>query len=428
MSPPDLLDPADPADALALRPWLALQSALCFRPDLAVALLHEHGDPERALRASGAPPVARRRDRAVARDPAPRARRGAAALRRARIRPASRDYPDAAPLLLVQGDPAALVGAGHRDRGVARGHPARARARARLRRRPRARRPGGDLGPGARHRRGGARGRPGCRRADHRGAGLRSGSGVSGGAPPPREPDRVAGRAGDGVPARNAAAARALPASQPSDQRPGRGAARDRGARAERHAGDHGTRGGAGPRRLRAARPGRRGGLRRLEPTAARRSARRARTGGRARRAAPGRSAARAARRMRRRRRAGRPREPARWARRSSPRSSALPHTATSSRAGSRARPRSWRSRSSSSSSPVGSARSAMEDSASYRRAERVSYDRALRAEGTCRSSRSSRTNRGGRGRTSSSSAPGSPAARRPGRSRGAGSTWSSTR
>jgi DNA processing protein len=108
---PDLLDPADPASALALRPWLALQSALCFRPDLAAALLHEHGDPERALRASGAPPAC---DREI--------EQSLATLRRVRavgLPLSSRSYPprlarhaDAAPLLLVQGDPAALSAPG----------------------------------------------------------------------------------------------------------------------------------------------------------------------------------------------------------------------------------------------------------------------------------------------------------------------------
>ena len=218
-------------------------------------------------------------------------------------------------------------------------------------------------------------------------------------APPAREPDRVAGRAGDGVSARNAAAARALPAAQPPDQRPRRGAARDRGARAQRHAGDRGTRGGAG-RSTSSRCPGpwarrpaparidccatalhvalepedvlgvlRLGGLR-LEPLAERAVAR-----------------------------AGGPR--ARPAGRGDPRRAraARPRTATSSRAGSLARPRSWRSRSSSSSSPVGSARSATEGCASYRRAEPVSYDRALRAEGTCRSSRSRRIAAAGRAR-----------------------------
>jgi DNA processing protein len=108
LSSPDLLDPADPAHAHALRPWLSLQSALCFRPDRAVALLREHGDPERALHASGAPPA-----------PAGEIERSLATLRRvgalglplgSRAYPARlARYPDAAPLLLVQGDPQALA-------------------------------------------------------------------------------------------------------------------------------------------------------------------------------------------------------------------------------------------------------------------------------------------------------------------------------
>jgi len=111
LTPPCLLDPADPADALALRPWLALQSALCFRPDLAVALLREHGDPEPALRASGAPCA-----------PACEIEASLATLRRvgaAGLPISSSAYPhrlaryaDAAPLLLVQGDPAALAAPG----------------------------------------------------------------------------------------------------------------------------------------------------------------------------------------------------------------------------------------------------------------------------------------------------------------------------
>jgi DNA processing protein len=111
VSPPDLLDPALAADALALRPWLALQSALCFRPELAATLLHEHGDPERALRASGAPPVR-----------ACEIEASLEALRRVRARGlplSSRAYPprlarlpDPAALLLVQGDPTALSAPG----------------------------------------------------------------------------------------------------------------------------------------------------------------------------------------------------------------------------------------------------------------------------------------------------------------------------
>ncbi len=111
MSSPGLLDPAIPAEAHALRPWLALQSALCFRPDLAVGLLREHGDPERALRASGAPPVA-----------ACELEQSLATLRRVgavglplssrAYPPRLARYPDAAPLLLVQGDPRALAAPG----------------------------------------------------------------------------------------------------------------------------------------------------------------------------------------------------------------------------------------------------------------------------------------------------------------------------
>ena len=108
MAPPGLLDPAHPADAPALRSWLALQSALCFRPDLAVALLREHGDPERALRASGAPPAS---SGELERSLATLRRVGAVGLPLASSAypPRLARYPDAAPLLLVQGDPQALA-------------------------------------------------------------------------------------------------------------------------------------------------------------------------------------------------------------------------------------------------------------------------------------------------------------------------------
>jgi DNA processing protein len=109
VTPPDLLDPA--ASARALRPWLSLQQALCFRPALAASLLHEHGDAERALRAAGLPP------------PAPAAlERALAALRRVGAQglplgsPAYPSrlarYPDPAPLLFVQGDAGALLAPG----------------------------------------------------------------------------------------------------------------------------------------------------------------------------------------------------------------------------------------------------------------------------------------------------------------------------
>ena len=296
-SPPGLLDPRpDPADARALRPWLALQRrALLPARSRRRALLREHGDSRaRAARERGsAAPRARASSSGRSRPCAVWARVGLPLSSRA-YPPRLARYPDAAPLLLVQGDPLALAAPGiaivgsraatqhglalARDfaaalaraglvviSGLARGIDAAAHA--------------GALAAGGR-----------TVAVQACGPDLR----VSGRAPPPREPDRGAGARvtefPPGTPPRRAA----LPAAQPADQRPRRGAAGDRSARAERHAGDRRTRGGAGPRRLRAARPGGRGGLRRLEPTAARRSARRARAGGRARRAAPGRSAARA--------------------------------------------------------------------------------------------------------------------------------------
>ena len=111
MSLQPLLDPADSAGALALRPWLALQHALCFHPGRAAALLHEHGDPERALNASGIlPPRSCVLDAALG------------TLRRvhaAGLPLRSNAYParlarhaDPAPLLLIQGDAAALSAPG----------------------------------------------------------------------------------------------------------------------------------------------------------------------------------------------------------------------------------------------------------------------------------------------------------------------------
>ncbi|HEY8155053.1 MAG TPA: DNA-processing protein DprA [Myxococcota bacterium] len=111
MPPPAPFDPADPADALALRPWLALQSALCFRPDLAVALLREHGDPARALRASGAPPLG---EREIGESLASLRRVGAVGMpiSGGAYPPRLARHPDAAPLLFVQGDPSTLAAPG----------------------------------------------------------------------------------------------------------------------------------------------------------------------------------------------------------------------------------------------------------------------------------------------------------------------------
>jgi DNA processing protein len=111
LSASGLLDPANPADAQTLRPWLALQGAFCFRPDLAVALLREHGDPERALRASGAPPGP---DAEIERSLATLRRVGAVGLPLSSPAYPARlaRYPEAAPLLFVQGDPLALAAPG----------------------------------------------------------------------------------------------------------------------------------------------------------------------------------------------------------------------------------------------------------------------------------------------------------------------------
>ena len=189
VSRPPCSTPRIPRTRSPCDPGSPCSSALCFRPGLAAALLHEHGDPERALRASGLAPARSGDARGGARDPAPRARGGAAAAL-ARVSAAPRATRGSRPAPARAGRRGGARRARHRDRGIARAHAARPRAGARVRRRARARRPRRDLGPRARHRRGGARGRARCRRAHHRGAGLRSGSRVSGGAPPAREPHR----------------------------------------------------------------------------------------------------------------------------------------------------------------------------------------------------------------------------------------------
>ncbi len=107
MSSQSLLDPADPADARVLRPWLALQQALCFRPGLAARLLHATGDPGRALQASGLRP-ARERDLDAALACLRRVRATGLPLGSPAYPPRLARHADPAPLLLVQGDAAAL--------------------------------------------------------------------------------------------------------------------------------------------------------------------------------------------------------------------------------------------------------------------------------------------------------------------------------
>ncbi len=106
-----LLDPADPAGALALRPWLALQRALCLRPVLAAALLHAHADPERALRASGVP-SAHGSDLDAALACLRRVSAIGIPLPSPAYPPRLSRYADPAPLLLVQGDATALTAPG----------------------------------------------------------------------------------------------------------------------------------------------------------------------------------------------------------------------------------------------------------------------------------------------------------------------------
>jgi DNA processing protein len=107
VSSPELLDPALPAQALALRPWLALQRALCFRPELAASLLREHGDPVRALRASGAPAAAPGELEAALATLA-RVRAVGLPFTSSAYPPRLARHADPAPLLLVQGDADAL--------------------------------------------------------------------------------------------------------------------------------------------------------------------------------------------------------------------------------------------------------------------------------------------------------------------------------
>ena len=107
----DVLRPGDPRPEVgaALRAWLDLQRALALRPQIAKEILQRTRDPRAALRLAGAAPA-----------PAARLEAGVAALRRVdavAVPFGSGAYPerlavlsDAAPLLLVRGDVAALAG------------------------------------------------------------------------------------------------------------------------------------------------------------------------------------------------------------------------------------------------------------------------------------------------------------------------------
>jgi len=107
----DVLRPGDPRPEVgaALRAWLDLQRALALRPQIAKEILQRSRDPRAALRLAGEAPA-----------PAARLEAGVAALRRVdavAVPFGSGAYPerlavlsDAAPLLLVRGDVAALAG------------------------------------------------------------------------------------------------------------------------------------------------------------------------------------------------------------------------------------------------------------------------------------------------------------------------------
>jgi DNA processing protein len=106
----DVLRPGDPRPEVgaALRAWLDLQRALALRPQIAKEILQRTRDPRAALRLAGEAPA-----------PAARLEAGVAAVRRAgavAVPFGSGAYPeglaalsDAAPLLLVRGDVAALA-------------------------------------------------------------------------------------------------------------------------------------------------------------------------------------------------------------------------------------------------------------------------------------------------------------------------------
>jgi DNA processing protein len=104
---PAVLDPRDPASRPALDLWLSLQAAFALRPRVAVALLERCADPERALGEAGLAPLPALQ---LARTRSRLARLGA------RVVPlVSPAYPerlrrlsDAAPVLVVRGDPVLL--------------------------------------------------------------------------------------------------------------------------------------------------------------------------------------------------------------------------------------------------------------------------------------------------------------------------------
>lgn len=107
---PGILDPCNPHPAIqrALRAWLAVQREMALRPAEAVAALDRYGDPERVL--------ARRSRSAVTRaelDAACRCLRRIGAVAIPLTSPLYprkvRNLPDAAPLLLVRGDPRVLA-------------------------------------------------------------------------------------------------------------------------------------------------------------------------------------------------------------------------------------------------------------------------------------------------------------------------------
>lgn len=107
---PPVLDPADarPEVRAELRRWLDLQRALALRPQDAVRALSEHAEPGAALRRAGA---AQSAPAQLDADLATLRRIGAVAVpwSSPAYPEAVRQLPDAAPLLLVRGDPGTLA-------------------------------------------------------------------------------------------------------------------------------------------------------------------------------------------------------------------------------------------------------------------------------------------------------------------------------
>jgi len=115
LATPDVLDPndPDPAHRRLLAIWLDLQAALCLAPDRATECLAQTRDPAAALRLAGrSSRGGGRATRRRAGEIEALARLGVRALPwLSHVYPEGlRVLPDAAPLLLVRGEPAALLG------------------------------------------------------------------------------------------------------------------------------------------------------------------------------------------------------------------------------------------------------------------------------------------------------------------------------